>query len=105
MTKTGQVKTKTTFSRPRPFSLKTIKLLTQDFKSTFPFRKKSGQLCGFAQSCRYYAGNRKKPGLLPAFWSSFALSKIRILRFFSLKKGFKTFLVLRFFKTSRLKGH
>jgi len=28
--KTGQVKTKTTFSRPRPLFLKTIKLLTQD---------------------------------------------------------------------------
>jgi len=29
-TKTGQAKTKTTFSRPRPFFIKTIKLLTQD---------------------------------------------------------------------------
>jgi len=29
-TKTGQAKTKTTFSRPRPLFLKSIKLLTQD---------------------------------------------------------------------------
>jgi len=43
MTKTGQAKTKTkiktTFSRPRPLFLKTIKLLTQDHKKRFLIEK------------------------------------------------------------------
>jgi len=59
-------KTKTTyFSRPRPLfqdqDHRFFKLLIQDPKKTFPNRKKSGQ------SCRFYAGNRKKACLLPAF--------------------------------------
>jgi len=38
-------KTKTTFSRPRPVFLKTIKLLIQDLKKCFLTKK--GQLCRF----------------------------------------------------------
>jgi len=48
------------FSRPRPLLLKTIKLLTQDLKKTFHYRKNQAIYAGFAQSCQYYAGNRKK---------------------------------------------
>jgi len=56
---TGQVKTKTTFSRPRPLFLKTIKLLTQDLKNV-PLQKNQASYAGFDQSCRNHAGNRKK---------------------------------------------
>jgi len=43
-TKTGQAKTKTTFSRPKPVFLKTIKLLTQDHWSSQKFRLRGPKL-------------------------------------------------------------
>jgi len=49
--KTGQVKTKTTFSRPRPLLLKTIKLLTQDLKKRSLTEKNQVSYADFAQSC------------------------------------------------------
>jgi len=57
-TKTGQAKTKTTFSRPKPRLLfsKSIKLLNQDLKKTFPYRK-NGPVKPVLPS---HAGNRKK---------------------------------------------
>jgi len=45
-------KTKTTF-------LMTIKLLTQDLKKTFPYRKNQASYAVFSQSYRYYACNQK----------------------------------------------
>jgi len=62
-------KTKTAF-------LKTIKLLTQDLKK-LPLQKKLGQLCWI---CRVMPVTEKKPCLLQTVLSSFASSKIRILR-------------------------
>jgi len=59
--------TKTTFSRPRPLFLKTMKLLNQDLKKRFLTEKNQASDAGFSQSCRFYAGNRKKTCLLLAF--------------------------------------
>jgi len=57
-TKTDQAKTKTTFSRPRPIFLKTIKLLTQDHWRSQKF------WLGGAQIRKFWLGGaqiRKKP--------------------------------------------
>jgi len=61
-----------------------------------PYRKNQVSNAEFAQLYRYYADNRKKT-CLPAFYLSFASSKIRILTPFRSKKGLKP----QVFKTSR----
>jgi len=81
-TNTGQAKTKTTFSRPRSRSLflNTIKRLTQDLKKRSLAEKIKPVMPVLPSHAGIMPITEKKPAYITGFLSSFASSKIRILR-------------------------
>jgi len=53
--------------RRAPWAHSLAYTLAQDLKKRYLTEKNQASYADFSQSCRNYAGNRKKPWLLPAF--------------------------------------